>query len=283
MQTTTSRVQDRYVSTDERRYHYREWGDPANPPLLILHGVTGHSWEFDRMADDLADRFHIFALDQRGHGASEWAPDYATDRMAEDVADVLAALDIDRVNIIGHSMGGIVGYLLAARCPDLIERLVVIDVGPETVASECGAAITNDVLGYYASSSFDTPDAAVDDYLCGTTGPKAAELRRFVLHNLRHQDDGRWTWRFDARGLHASFGPDMPSADLQWAALRAVTCPTLFVRGSLSEALTDDTVSQIERTLRNGSVVPIADANHDIHIDQFEPLMRVLRPFLTAT
>jgi pimeloyl-ACP methyl ester carboxylesterase len=283
MQTTMSRVEDRYVSTSERRYHYREWGDDGSPPLLILHGVTGHSWEFDRVAERLASRFHIISLDQRGHGASDWAASYGVDEMAEDAIDVLDAINLERLTIVGHSMGGIVGYLLAARHPERVERLVVIDVGPETVASDWGAAIADAALGYYASTDYQTPDDAVAAYLDGATGAKADELRRFVVNNLRQREDGRWAWRFDARGLHASFARDMPAADLQWAALRAVTCPALVVRGGLSEAITDETARRIEQALQNGTIVRIAGAGHDVHIDQFEPLMEVLEPFVTAS
>lgn len=280
---TTPRVQDTYIATNERRYHVREWGTPANPKLLILHGVTGHSWEFDRMADRLSDSFHVYALDQRGHGASEWAADYATVQMVEDVVDVLNALDLTSVTVIGHSMGGIVGYLLAAQYPAMVDRLVVIDVGPETIAFEWGAAIADATLGYYASTSYDSQEAAVADYLRGAVGNQADELRRFVLNNLRPLEDGRWTWRFDARGIHASFGRDMPGSDAQWSALRAVTCPTLVVQGGLSQALTEDTAHRIERELQNGLVVQIDDAGHDVHIDQFEPLMQLLQLSVTAT
>ena len=127
----------RYVSGNvvarHQRFHFLEWGDPSLPNLLLLHGgnQSAHSW--DLVSLHLADRFHIIALDQRGHGDSEWArdADYSSHAMAADASSVLSELDIDSVTVLGHSMGGMNTLRLAMEQPDLLKRLVLVDIGPE--------------------------------------------------------------------------------------------------------------------------------------------------------
>ena len=98
----------RNVVARHQRFHFLEWGDPSLPTLFFLHGgnQSAHSW--DLVSLHLSDRFHILALDQRGHGDSEWArdADYSSHAMAEDASAFLSELKVDQVTIVGHSMGG---------------------------------------------------------------------------------------------------------------------------------------------------------------------------------
>ena len=127
----------RYVSTNviarHQRFHLLEWGDPTLPTLLLLHGgnQSAHSW--DLVSLHLADRFHILALDQRGHGDSEWArdADYSSNAMASDASAVLEELNIASVTVIGHSMGGMNTMRLAVEEPHRSDRIVLVDIGPE--------------------------------------------------------------------------------------------------------------------------------------------------------
>lgn len=81
---TIELVRDGYVSVNGLRFHYREWGDPAAPDVLILHGLTGHAWEFDGIAEQLSAHFHVVSLNQRGHGDSDWASTYLIEDMIDD-------------------------------------------------------------------------------------------------------------------------------------------------------------------------------------------------------
>jgi 3-oxoadipate enol-lactonase len=99
-----------------------EWGEPGSPKLVCLHGVTSHGRHFRPLAERLADRFHVLALDQRGHGDSTWEPPWHLEQYVE---DALAATPADRCTWLGHSFGGRVAYELAAAAPERVERLVV--------------------------------------------------------------------------------------------------------------------------------------------------------------
>src|SRR5690606_7244216 len=137
----------------------------------------------------------------RGHGASAWAEDYAPELMAEDVSALVDALQLGRVTVIGHSMGGVNGWWLAARHPEQIERLVILDVDPTAIASEDAVRFWTTAFAAYSEARYTDPEDAVAEYLAAYTGPHQQELGAFVRNNLTEGAGGRWTWRFDARRL----------------------------------------------------------------------------------
>src|SRR5579875_3028633 len=120
--TTDVRVQDDFVQANGLRLHYRDWGDAKAPPLVLLHGVTGNAHAWDGFAPAMTDRFRVIALDQRGHGESDWADGYGTERMAADVGAFAQARDLGRVGLHGDSMGGIYAETFAGRQPAALER-----------------------------------------------------------------------------------------------------------------------------------------------------------------
>ena len=125
---------DRVIQLDGMNFHYLEWGDPADPTILMLHGNSqqAHSWDFVSLA--LSNRYHSIVLDQRGHGDSDWAPDgdYSVEAQQKDLDAFVEALGLDNFNLIGHSMGGRNAYVWASRHPDKLKSLVIVDTGPET-------------------------------------------------------------------------------------------------------------------------------------------------------
>ncbi|MEV6108084.1 alpha/beta hydrolase [Streptomyces sp. NPDC051940] len=110
---------------DGVRLAYRCWGRPDAPPMVLLHGLGGRGAHWSGVADELAAGHRVYALDLRGHGDSDRPGGYAFPAYAEDVAGFIRALDLGPVTLIGHSLGGLVGQLLAARHPELVERLVL--------------------------------------------------------------------------------------------------------------------------------------------------------------
>src|SRR5262249_35906910 len=125
--------QDRYVDADELRLHYLDWGNDAAPPMLLLHGFSGHAHTWDTFARAMCDRYHVVALDQRGHGDSDWARDgaYRPDDHARDIRAVHDKLGLRPVVLIGLSMGGRNSIALTAAHPAKAEKLVIVDIGPD--------------------------------------------------------------------------------------------------------------------------------------------------------
>lgn len=120
------------VTAGDLRLFVREWGDHQSPPVLLLHGITGDHTAWDEVAEHLADRYHVFALDQRGHGASDRPEKYSFRLMAEDMWAVADALGIEKMRLVGHSMGGVVALIAAQLHPDRVTHLVVEEAPPPT-------------------------------------------------------------------------------------------------------------------------------------------------------
>lgn len=129
---------DRWLKVNGVRLHYRDAGDANAPLAVVLHGIMGHSWEWDTLVESLARDHRVVALDQRGHGRSEWASDYSLDAMMRDLQGLIERVGSGAAILCGHSMGGIVAMELAATRPELVARLVIIDVGPQSLATEWG-------------------------------------------------------------------------------------------------------------------------------------------------
>ena len=132
--TQENEPEDRTVRANGLNFHYLEWGDPANPTLVMLHGVSqqAHSWDFVSLA--LSPAYHVIALDQRGHGDTDWVADgdYSIDAMQADIDGVIEVLGLDDFNLMGHSMGGRNSFIWASRHPETLRSLTIVDTGPET-------------------------------------------------------------------------------------------------------------------------------------------------------
>ncbi|MHB8573762.1 MAG: alpha/beta fold hydrolase, partial [Dehalococcoidia bacterium] len=103
--TPETTVQDRFTVLNGLRFHYREHGVVGAPVLLLLHGLAGHARMWDVIATALADRFHVLALDLRGHGETDWAPAYSYDLFADDVEQFAADLQLQHFALVGQSLG----------------------------------------------------------------------------------------------------------------------------------------------------------------------------------
>ncbi|MFI8086216.1 alpha/beta fold hydrolase [Kitasatospora sp. NPDC086009] len=118
----------RTVELPEVTLAYRESGPPGAPPLLLLHALGERATDWAGVLPDLAPRHRVLALDLRGHGDSGRPGRYGVEPMRDDVLAFLDALGLDRVDVVGHSMGGVVAYLLAQEHPERVGRLVLEDV-----------------------------------------------------------------------------------------------------------------------------------------------------------
>lgn len=260
------------------RLRYRETGDPAGTPVLVLHGLMGHAREWDVLIDALAARCRVVAFDQRGHGASDWPPDYHLDSLVEDLIGVLEAVGLAGATLIGHSLGGLVGVLCAAKRPDLLGRLVMIDIGPDSLVSDWGRRELPAVLAEFSAASYTSQSEAVEAWLSGDPLARESLLRHYVRHALRRHDDGRWRWRFDAAGFPRLLAT-IDRAEL-WSAVDRVSCPTLVIRGEQSGLLPARSAAELIQRLAVGSLVEIPRGGHDLGVHQPEAVAVAVRAFL---
>jgi pimeloyl-ACP methyl ester carboxylesterase len=275
--TSEIRPEDKYVQANGMRLHYLDWGNPEQPNMLLLHGgaQSAHSWDFFSLA--MRDHFHIVALDQRGHGDSDWsdAGDYDTSFHVADIHAFTDAIGYDRFTLMGLSMGGRNAYSFAAEHPEKVERLIVVDVGPD-VKAEGQAYIREFLEGTETFESFDWLVERVKRF-----NPRRPEnqIRGSLLNNLKQLDDGTWTWKHDRRrGIRRDRGGEMNEA--AWAALAAVQAPTLVVRGAESYILSEQTANKMLATVPNSQLVEVPNAGHLVQGDNPVGFEKVVRAFL---
>ena len=136
--TMTTRVQptSKFVTVDGLRLHYLEWGTAGRPAVVCVHGYTSSAQAFNSLARHLQDRFHVLAMDVRGHGESEWSPTgaYEYADQAGDLAAIVDRLELPRFALIGTSMGGIIAMIYAADHAERLTALVINDTGPDVEA-----------------------------------------------------------------------------------------------------------------------------------------------------
>ena len=249
-----------------QRFHYTEWGAAPAPALVLLHGVTGHARTWDEEAAGLASRYRVLALDQRGHGDSDppLDGDYTVATMAGDLAAFLDALGLARVSIVALSMGGRVAIAFAGQQPRRVDKLVVVDIGPDI--SQIGRARVG-MLMARAPELF----ASFDDAYAfqRATNPRYTDamLRHRVSHGTRPVPGGL-TWKYD-RGLRdaARSGRWSDPIDL-WPFWRAIACPVLIVRGGDSDVLEPETAKRMVDENSNARLVEVAGAGHTVPGDQ---------------
>jgi esterase len=266
-----------FVDLDGQKFHYLDWGGDG-PPLVMLHGFTGHAHTWDHTAQALSERYRVLALDQRGHGDTEWTTAYGSRPMVQDVQRFLDALHLDRVTLMGLSMGGNVAYLFAAAHPERVERLVILDIGPEVAP----AGAERIARGLGASDVFASEDEAVAQAREGNPRPTDQWLRHRVAHNLRPAGDGSLTLKWDKALRDGTAVRDDHSEEERWEAWRGVKCPTLLIRGADSDVLAVETAEQMLAENPHGTLAVVPDCGHSITLERPEGLVDALRPWFLA-
>ncbi len=272
---------DHTVSLHGQRFHYTEWGPPAAPPVVLLHGITGHARTWDDEARLLAERRRVLALDQRGHGDSDPAPDgdYGDDALLGDLDAFVHALGLGRVSLLALSLGGRVAINYAGRYPAQVERLVVVDIGPEIAPA--GRARVGTLMAT-APERFASIEDVIIHMRANAPRYTDAMLRHRAQHAVRPLPGGGFTWKYD-RALRDAIRQGRPRvpADL-WPQWRAIACPTLLVRGAESDVLSDETAKRMMDALPGARLVVVPDAGHTVPGDQPAAFQALLREFLMS-
>jgi len=277
--TTAAAVQDKTITLNGLRFHYLDWGNPTAQALVCLHGFTSHAHSWDTFASAMRDQYHVLALDQRGHGETEWATDYHAQRRVEDMEAFVAALGLDKFVLVGLSMGGRAAYQYTARNPDKVERLVIVDIAPDASAS--GAQRI--AQGLSNQDVFDSVDEAFAVARAGNARPPDDELRRRVEHGVMQRPDGKWTFRYDVAlrnnsGARRLVTPEESAQD--WVSLGNITCSTLLVRGVASDILDPELAQRMVQSIPNCRLVEVAESGHSVPLDNPRGFLDAVRGFL---
>lgn len=272
--------QDRFVRANGLRFHYLDWGSPDSPAMLLLHGFaqTCHTWDFAALS--LCDRFRVLALDQRGHGDSDWARDgdYSLEAQQADLRAIIGELGVTELVLMGLSMGGRSSLVFAAEHPELVKALVVVDATPQL--QPVGAQnVRRFVQEADELDSFDEFVARVKSYV-----PHRPEqqIRGGLIYNLKQLPSGRWTWKYD-RALRSSRQPLWAEPGLEkrlWRSAELVECPTLLVRGAGSDVVSAEAAGHMCRRMQDCQLVTVEGAAHLVPGDNPAGFQRALAPFV---
>ncbi len=274
---------DNQVRVRDVTLHYQEWGDSSAPPVLMVHGfgVSGHM--FDEFAARAQGMYRLIAIDQRGHGDSDWAPDgdYSRDAFVADLEAFREALSIENFVLIGHSMGGMNSAFYAANHPDRVKSLVLVDVGPEAAKE------------------------GVDNIMRFTRGPDELDFNEFVenalrfnprrtrenieermRHRLKEMPSGKWTWKFDKRFREQDSGLRIGSQatnEETWDVFKSIQCPVLLVRGEQSDVLKSDVADRCVSEMKECALVTVAGAGHSVPGDNPDGFTEPVLEFIERT
>ncbi len=263
-----------YVDAGGLKLHYLEYGSAGLPPMLCVHGGAAHAHWYDYVAAGFTGRYHVRALDQRGHGDSPWAdpPEYSTLRMAEDLHEVAERLDLRDYVLVAHSMGGMVALNYAATHPGRLGRLVIVDstlhltddrasVMRERGARQSHYATLDDLAARYKlmpSGSTATPD--VVSHIARNAG--------------RLSPDGRWRHKFD-RNVYA-----------QRLSIDGIPCfakipvPTLLVKGATSERISAEIYARVQAVAPHVERAEVPGTGHHVMLDNPDGFVEAVNAFL---
>lgn len=264
--TTQVQPSSKTLTANGINIHYLEWGAEGAPPLVLLHGLRGHARVWEDVAEALCGDYHVYALDQRGRGDTDHAPggDYSTDAFVADLAGFLDAIGLDKFILFGHSMGGRNSMAFAGQYPERLERLCIVDIGPR-IEPAGGNRITEELRNL--PPQFDNFEDALAHVQTGNRFASEAVMRRRLGGQTYETSDGKIGWKFDPAIREQRInGTAAPAADL-WPALERITCPTLVVRGTETDLLTEETARQMIDTLAQGTLVEIERAGHMVFED----------------
>jgi pimeloyl-ACP methyl ester carboxylesterase len=274
------------------RVAYKEWGDPDNQNVLVcVHGVTRVSDDFDTLARALCDHYRVVAPDVAGRGRSERLRDPALYTLEQYLADMVTLIarvtansDAGTVHWFGTSMGGLIGMMLASLEGNPIRKLVLNDIGP--VLNQEAIQRIGDYIGQdLRFPNFEAAAAFVREVSLSFGPHSDAQWHKLASDVLRQDPRGHWTRHYDL-GLAQPFRAitaERAAADQDrlWAAYDAIRCPTLLVRGELSDLLSRDTAAQMTERGPRPKLVEIANVGHAptfLHADQ----IAIAREFLTG-
>jgi pimeloyl-ACP methyl ester carboxylesterase len=256
------------------RFHFTEWGEPGAPPVLLLHGGNQSSHSWDLVSLHLSDRYHVYALDQRGHGDTEWSRDidYSMETMAADVLAFLADQDLENPIIFGHSMGGRVTLNTLLEAPDAARAAVLVDVGPEL--SPEGVKVVGDFVAH--NIEFEDLDLFLDRVAEYDPFRTRDHIARTVKYNLLQRVDGKYVSKVDHRRIPGRF------RNLDLGDVTDVACPILLVRGSESKVLLADAAERFIEALPNGRLVTVPNVGHNVHGGNTPGFLEAINPFLAS-
>jgi len=266
---------DHFLIVNGLRIHYVDWGAAGKPPLVLVHGLDRVSRTFDHLATHFNTRYHVVAVDMRGHGDSDWDPEgrYLVEDHVGDLEGVVQQLGLRNLSLWGNSTGGRVVQVFAGKHPELVSAVISEDVGPERprqIADSYSRRVQQEQAGW----------ASQEELLAQlrTTNPRmsAAVLEPYVRYGTRQRADGRIVWKRDPQLVKGFVATDL------WRFVRNITAPILYVIGGASRIVPPETQAELKKTLPRVQIVVMPGLGHYPSDEQPAEFIAIVDRFLAG-
>jgi pimeloyl-ACP methyl ester carboxylesterase len=268
-----------------------DWGNHGAPPLLLIHGGRDHCRSWDWVAEILRRQFHVIALDLRGHGDSEWATgsSYPLAEFVYDIAQLVEQKQLKPLSILSHSMGGAISLLFAGTYPEAVRKLAVIEGifwSPAEFERRQSAPVSERItrwveqlreLSSRPPRRYASLDEAVKRMRAENPRLTGEQAEHLTVHGMNQNEDGTFSWKFDNYiRAQAPFNLSVRDVTTLWS---GITCPTLLIRGTESEASDPDTDGSLP-FFKNARTLTVQGAGHWVHHDKLDELITAVEGFL---
>lgn len=259
--------------------HYKKYG--KGNAFIILHALYGSSDNWHSLSKSLSQNFEVFVPDLRNHGKSPHDPDHSYQALQQDVLEFIENHKIERPILLGHSMGGKTAMLFSLLHPELIEKLIIVDIAPKPYKSlqsfDPEVVHHMNILNAFESvnvsemSSRSDIDEAFSIYI------KDSNIRNFLLKNVERDNDGKFYWALNYKALKKSFAHIM---DWPENINASTEVPTLFIRGDKSNYVKDSDETTIKNFFPKSEITTIFDAGHWVPAEQPERFLSTVSLWL---
>lgn len=249
---------------------FRKYGETGRQ-LMIFHGLFGMSDNWHQVSQLLSDTYTVYNTELRNHGQSPHSHEMDYNLMADDIAETLDKIGIDKINILGHSMGGKAVMTFALNYPERVEKLIVADIGVKAYQrghDEIFDAIIPLKLSEYATRG------EIDKHLT----PLLPEFttRQFILKNLARNEKGEFYWKMNVVDIFKNYDNIIAPIDSS----KTFSGNTLFIRGEKSRYIKDEDWDGIKKIFPGASLETIPGAGHWVHADKPAELVNTVKEFI---
>lgn len=259
--------------------NFRHIGNGA--PLIIIHGLYGSSDNWLTVGKMLSEYFSVYIIDQRNHGLSPHTATHTYNDMVNDLLDFLDSQNIEKANILGHSMGGKTAMLFTHQYPERVKKLIVVDIAPVNYADSTIAspriAYHQNIIDTMANINVENyPNrTAIDQVLAKTL--KSVATRQFILKNLSRKGSG-FEWKLNVMVIK-DYLKDIMNGIPKDISEHSTYTPALFIKGEKSDYIGINDSHTIKKLFPKSEIVIIPNAGHWVHAEQPKLLVKTVDYF----
>ncbi|MGB5981397.1 MAG: alpha/beta fold hydrolase [Nonlabens sp.] len=241
-------------------------------PMVILHGFLGMADNWKTLGKQFSENgFNVHILDQRNHGRSLHSDRFDYEEMAQDVFDYCAEHKLEKIILLGHSMGGKIAMLAAGKFPDLIDKLIIADIAPKNYPPH-----HSDIIKALRSVDFTKVKRRGDADEMLSPYIKDFGTRQFLMKSLHRKEDKTYGWRFNLDTL----GSAQDQVGIHTQNSESISIPTLFIRGGNSGYIMDQDKLLIDNAFAKAELKTIPNAGHWLHAEKPEEFYNLVIDFV---